>query len=466
LEQVLLAYANRRKSRPGQGSRYLHQYGAGTNVGNVRDNNEDSYVCDPDHGLWAVADGMGGLGFGEVASAISAYAVTTFIREGQGVNQAIENAHKAIKSYAQNEAEGTNMGTTIVLLLSSNAIYNIFWVGDSRAYMYRDGGIRQVTTDHSLLQSLIDQGELTQEQAAVDPRKNTVKRTLGVQELDTVRADSISDKWHDGEKLMLCSDGLTEAVTDEQIATIMVGDGSDEELAERLVAASLSNGSRDNITVVIISAPPDSISPDSDTEIPAELACDDTEMRLPNPLESMSVVERVAAREQEETERLATESEPDTTDTTKPSPGSPAKGTRRKRGIPLGYILPVAIILILILVGLFGQETQERAVSPPVIHDNSGQRSAPPRIREFPDVDFRQGGITYKLGMKANLLAAESVQQTLSRHGLYAHVELDPGNAAVPYGIYLGPMSTPEARRAAATLAGLGVGFQERTASY
>ena len=143
----------------------MYQYGAGTNVGNVRDNNEDSYVCDDEKDLWIVADGMGGLGFGEVASAISTYTVTTLIRNGHGVNQAIEIAHQTIKDFADSDGLGTNMGTTIVLLLSHGSLYNVFWVGDSRAYLFDNGNMKQITIDHSLVQSLIDQGELTKEEA-------------------------------------------------------------------------------------------------------------------------------------------------------------------------------------------------------------------------------------------------------------------------------------------------------------
>ncbi|HKI73473.1 MAG TPA: protein phosphatase 2C domain-containing protein, partial [Pseudomonadales bacterium] len=216
----------------------MHQYGAGTHVGNVRDNNEDSFVCDADHSLWVVADGMGGLGFGEVASAITTYTVARQIQEGHGVNQAIELAHKRIKEYAQNEGMGTDMGTTIVLLLSQGSLYNVFWVGDSRAYLF-DKTLRQVTVDHSLVQSLIDQGELTVEEAALDPRKNAVTRALGVQGLETVRADSVSEKWRPAQKILLCSDGLTDCVSDADIEDVLAGEGTDQEMVNELIERAL-----------------------------------------------------------------------------------------------------------------------------------------------------------------------------------------------------------------------------------
>ncbi|MDH5738072.1 MAG: protein phosphatase 2C domain-containing protein, partial [Gammaproteobacteria bacterium] len=156
----------------------LQKYGAGTNVGHVRKNNEDTFVCDAGQSLWLVADGMGGLGLGEVASAISAYTVTQLIRKGHGIYQAIESAHQEIKEFSQAEGFDTNMGTTLVLLKSKGSLYNIFWVGDSRAYLF-DQALRQITVDHSLVQLLVDQGKLTPDEATRDPRKNAVTRALG-----------------------------------------------------------------------------------------------------------------------------------------------------------------------------------------------------------------------------------------------------------------------------------------------
>lgn len=245
----------------------MHRFGAGTHVGNLRDNNEDSYVCDASRNLWMVADGMGGLGFGEVASAITTFTITTQIRDGHGVNQAIELAHRRIKEYADTEGMGTNMGTTIVLLLSQGNLYNIFWVGDSRAYLF-DGALTQITVDHSLVQSLIDQGEITIEEAEFDPRKNAVTRALGVQELDTVRADSLSERWQPGQKILLCSDGLTDCVTSEQITEILSSEASDQEMVDTLIGRALDQGGKDNITVVLISAPTTSGNQDSDTHVP------------------------------------------------------------------------------------------------------------------------------------------------------------------------------------------------------
>lgn len=245
----------------------MQHYGAGTNIGNVRDNNEDSFVCDENKSLWMVTDGMGGLGFGEVASAIGSYTITRLIQQGHGVIQAIEKAHREIKDFSNTEGVDTNMGTTMVLLLSKGALYNIFWVGDSRAYLF-DQNLKQVTVDHSLVQQLVEQGELTQEEAAVDPRKNAVTRALGVREFKTVRADSISDRWRAGQKIMLCSDGLSDFVPHQDMEAILKGTDSNQQMVDRLIDLALKNGGRDNITVVLVSAPETAINPDSDTAYP------------------------------------------------------------------------------------------------------------------------------------------------------------------------------------------------------
>ena len=275
----------------------MNQYGAGTNVGNVRDNNEDSYVCDEQKELWIVADGMGGLGFGEVASAISTYTVTRLVRSGHGVNQAIEEAHRNIKQYAETDGMGTNMGTTIVLLLSSGSLYNVFWVGDSRAYLFDNESLRQITIDHSLVQSLIDQGELTAEEAASDPRKNAVTRALGVQELETVRADSISDKWRPGQKILLCSDGLTDCVRNNDIERILKQGGSDQQITDNLIEAALDGGGNDNVTVVVVSAPEAVKHADSDTHVPESMSRDDT-THVPDQIETQDTERNRTSRSQ------------------------------------------------------------------------------------------------------------------------------------------------------------------------
>ena len=246
-------------------------FAAGTNVGR-RDNNEDSYACDAEHGLWLVADGVGGLSLGEVASAISTYTITRMVNSGQGVNQAIEAAHQQIKTYAIDTANSANMGCTIVLLLSRGSLYNIFWAGDCRAYLLEEGGITLLTVDHSHAQYLIDSGELTPEQAEQDARRNGITKALGMQQLDAVRADTISGRWKHGQKILLCSDGLSGCVEDATINAILHTPVSDDQKIDLLIKAALDAGGKDNITAILVTPSPAALSSDDDsTEVPANV---------------------------------------------------------------------------------------------------------------------------------------------------------------------------------------------------
>jgi protein phosphatase len=250
------------------------RYAAGTDAGR-RNNNQDSYVCDESHGLWLVADGVGGLESGEVASAISAYTITTMIFEGHGVNQSIEAAHQSIRSFAESEAAGVDMAAALVLLFEKGSFYNIFWAGDSRAYLYGDG-LTQLTRDHTYAQSLIDAGDTTVEEAEADEHGGHITKALGVRALDAVRADSLAHKWRSGQKILLCSDGLSGYVSDEQIEEVIAAGDSDEAKIERLIDLALKQGSSDNITAILVAAPQQILDDDDDddTEIPQALVLD------------------------------------------------------------------------------------------------------------------------------------------------------------------------------------------------
>ncbi len=121
------------------------------------------------------------------------------------------------------------------------------------------------------MQSLIDQGELTVEEAEFDSRKNAVTRALGVQELETVRADSISERWRPGQKILLCSDGLTDCVSDRDMEAIIRMGGTDQEIVDRLIDRALTQGGKDNVTAILVSAPSVAGSNDSDTHVPANI---------------------------------------------------------------------------------------------------------------------------------------------------------------------------------------------------
>ncbi|MBO6558226.1 MAG: serine/threonine-protein phosphatase [Pseudomonadales bacterium] len=442
----------------------LYHYGAGTNVGNVRDNNEDSYVCDDAKDLWIVADGMGGLGFGEVASAITNYTVTKMVREGHGINQAIELAHKNIKEYAKSDGLGTNMGTTIVLLLSHGSLYNIFWVGDSRAYMFdkNKSKLKQITVDHSLVQSLIDEGELTKEEAESDPRKNAVTRALGVQELETVRADSISERWKPGQKILLCSDGLTDCVSDEDIEAIMAeGGDDDQEVVDKLIEAALQGGGKDNVTVVIVSAPRTVKSAETDTYVPAG---DDTHVPsgddtyVPSPDDSQAHPQ--AARpvqlgfniyDEEKDQGIPvledvvklTNQEELTTKNEQPVVRYPMSNAM----VAAGFFLLVTASLV-----MTSPEDVDAIQEIPenfLVEDLS---PATPLERHFPEFQFPTDGEVLQLGLFARLAGAESHQTELAGLGLAPHIEKRVTAETVKYAVVLGPLDEQDHKIALRTL--------------
>lgn len=451
------------------------RYGAATHVGNVRDNNEDSYAADTTKALWVVADGMGGLGFGEVASAISVHSVVRLVREGHGVNQAIEIAHNRIKEYAETDAQGTNMGTTLVLLLSQGSMYNVFWVGDSRAYLFGDGELKQITVDHSLVQALIEQGELTAEQARTDNRKNAVTRALGVQELDTVRADSISHRWRPGQKIILCSDGLTDFVSDADIGAILSRDGDDQELAALLIDAALAGGGRDNVTVVVVSAPDTITDGDGDTEIPGDTTGTSTRQRDDTSTPVGQVAGNVTPANNPELnsttriQRAARPGEPD-------SGGDESRATTSQPEEQSGisqralYIIGAILLLLLIAFAALRDQDAQAGQAPASARADAAQHQllAPRAELAFPEVAPARGP-TLQVSTYATLTGAEALQTRLARSGLTPWVErpaaatnLSDQNSSqheqLGYAVFIGPFKDADGMRAAqATLASLGL---------
>ena len=416
----------------------MNQYGAGTNVGNIRDNNEDSYVCDEEKALWIVADGMGGLGFGEVASAISTYTVTTLIREGHGVNQAIEVAHRTIKEYAETDGMGTNMGTTIVLLYSQGSLYNVFWVGDSRGYLYDNGKLGQITTDHSLVQSLIDQGELTVEEAESDPRRNAVTRALGVQELETVRADSISNRWKPGQKILLCSDGLTDCVSNSDIESIIHNGGDDDQkIVDQLIVAALDGGGKDNVTIVLVSAPKAIKQIDSDTHVPDSFGHDDT--HIPS----------------DDTQRPDDTAQPDDTTTQSakqlhlnidataipPVATTPVTevASAKPRDVFRWQNLLAACALLALGVIVFSPEEKATAS---LKHEFTAvsTTSHPPPGRSLANLNAPSRGTIIQVGLFAGLRGAESQLELLNDIGLEAYIQKKHTDNGLLYAVLLGPI--------------------------
>ena len=225
-----------------------------TSVGMVRDHNEDNFVCDSDSGIWLVADGMGGHESGEVASEIACEAIPRVINAGTLPSNAIQAAHEAIKSAPEKGVGVKGMGTTAVLATADKESLTISWVGDSRAYLYSTTELIQVTKDHSFVQHLLDSGAITQEEAEIHPEKNIITQCLGTESLESVTVDEIKLQLYKDEKLLLCSDGLTGEVSDEEIFEILKATDSLETAVSTLIAKANENGGSDNITVIMIDA--------------------------------------------------------------------------------------------------------------------------------------------------------------------------------------------------------------------
>lgn len=237
------------------------EYSATTHPGLLRDNNEDTYLCLPEAGLWLVADGMGGHEAGEVASAIVRDTVSQKIKTNPNaeLGLSIQAAHKAILHSAASGIGAIGMGSTVVALQSRDKYFQIAWVGDSRAYLWtpdRKGGhLERLSTDHSYVQMLVEKGVISPDEADVHPEKNIITQCLGMQELDQVAVDLVQGQWQQNQWILLCSDGLTDEINDQTIAQILSVSDNSLTAVDQLLHAALTNGGHDNITLQIIESP-------------------------------------------------------------------------------------------------------------------------------------------------------------------------------------------------------------------
>lgn len=226
-------------------------YAALSVAGRVRSRNEDALLCRPDLGLWAIADGMGGHQRGELASATAVRALESCIEAGLSLVDAVHQANAAILRQAADEPDSEGMGSTLVAVSLAANGGELAWVGDSRAYLLGTGGIEQLSHDHSWVQSLVDAGELSAEEARVHPGRNLILQCLGRNDQD-LEVDSRSLRLAPGELLLLCSDGLSGELEDARIRELCGAAGTLEEVVESLVAAAEEAGGRDNISCIVL----------------------------------------------------------------------------------------------------------------------------------------------------------------------------------------------------------------------
>ncbi|MEE4379841.1 MAG: protein phosphatase 2C domain-containing protein [Candidatus Competibacteraceae bacterium] len=229
------------------------EYGAGTHVGRVRQQNEDCYHADPDSGLWLVADGMGGRQAGEVASAIITEFIPVALKQGTSLPESVGRSHQAVLAELEKGRGVAGMGSTAVVLQMKDDDYEIAWVGDSRAYLW-NGELHPLTRDHTVVQRLLEAGAIDAQQAREHPHRSSLIQALGSTEIAGVEVETIKGTLSHGEQILLCSDGLTSEVSDEQIAGILNEPLNAQEKVDQLIQAALDNGGKDNVTVLLISA--------------------------------------------------------------------------------------------------------------------------------------------------------------------------------------------------------------------
>ena len=234
-------------------------FAAATDVGRMRKNNEDSYLSSQP--VAAVADGMGGHSAGEVASAIAIEELAALRDRGPWENetaatddlkQAILRANRRIRETAAGDRKLNGMGTTLVALLEDGDMVHVANVGDSRGYLLRQGELSQVTVDHSLVQELVDDGRLSPEDAERHPQRSVITRALGIDR--EVEFDLFTYKLQVGDRLLLCSDGLSDVVEPAQIRNVLLRVRNSHQAARKLVTVANEQGGPDNITVIVVDA--------------------------------------------------------------------------------------------------------------------------------------------------------------------------------------------------------------------
>ena len=236
-----------------------------TDVGLVRDHNEDYIQWFVESGLVILADGMGGHNAGEVASELAVHSISDAledvlspdIKDGteldfkEAVNEAVVFANDEINQHANTHPECNGMGTTVVMALFHNNSVIVASVGDSRIYRFRKGELEQVTTDHSLVQEMIDNGYMSEEEAMNSSNRNLITRALGIAE--DVKVDVSQLEIEQDDIYLFCSDGLSDMVDDQQIFASLVKTRDDiERGCQELIKLANDNGGHDNVSVILV----------------------------------------------------------------------------------------------------------------------------------------------------------------------------------------------------------------------
>lgn len=229
-------------------------FGSRTDIGYVRDHNEDSLIIIPP--LFAVADGMGGHEAGEIASEITVNTLAELAPshlDAEGLTAAVEAANYNVMKAPRQGIGRDGMGTTLTATMLEGERLLIAQVGDSRAYLLHKGHLQQITRDHSLMADLIEAGQITPEEARVHPNRSVITRAIGSD--IHMRPDIYELNVDAGDRILLCSDGLSSMISNNAIESIMRRQSDAQHCADELVTAALENGGADNVTVVVADVP-------------------------------------------------------------------------------------------------------------------------------------------------------------------------------------------------------------------
>ncbi len=222
-----------------------------SDIGRMRQRNEDAYLVKD--GLFVVADGMGGHRGGDVASTLAIQTIESGASAKVTLEELvgeIQKANRAVLERGEADRDLRGMGTTMTAVIAEDAKVHVAHVGDSRAYLLREGALQQLTEDHTLVQRMVREGRLTEDEAAHHPQRSVLTRALGVDEV--IPVDELSLDIHAGDRLLLCSDGLTSMVDRERIQKILQDEPDPQVACDQLIDAANRAGGDDNITVIVL----------------------------------------------------------------------------------------------------------------------------------------------------------------------------------------------------------------------
>lgn len=223
-----------------------------SHVGYVRAHNEDAVHIDPGAGFLVVADGMGGHAAGEVASRIAVDTVAATLADGAASPvDALVGANRAVEMAARDGRGMPGMGCTLVAGRLVAGLLAVAWVGDSRAYLLRDNHLVRLSHDHSYVQALVDAGRLSASEAEIHPERNVLTRSIGTPSLGADAVDRVSVPVQPGDRVLLCTDGLTGELGEHRIESLLGDRVRDRDAVDALIEAALAAGGSDNVTVAL-----------------------------------------------------------------------------------------------------------------------------------------------------------------------------------------------------------------------